>query len=107
MNRLVDYIAGLSWVGLAAVPLVGAIFRNPSLSAINDIMVTVFTTIGAFVAWRAATIDRLLCDLPDCMETRRARQVELIATLAMLGFGTLCLTGASLRIWSEGAAVFG
>ncbi|KGM48916.1 hypothetical protein ATO9_09435 [Pseudooceanicola atlanticus] len=107
MSRLVGYLASLSWGGLAAVTLVGAIFRNPSLPAINYVMVAVFAAIGAFVAWRAAAIDQLLCGLPASKETRRARQVEFIASSAMLGLGAVCLTGASLRIWSEGAAVFG
>lgn len=107
MSRLAGYLAGLSWAALAVVTLAGAMFRNPSLPAINGIMVTVFAAIGVFVAWRAVTIDRLLRTLPISILTRRARQVELVASLAMLVLGTLCLAAATHRVWSEGAAVFG
>lgn len=104
---MVGHIAGLSWMALAAVTLAGAIFRSPSLFAINFAMVAIFAAVGAFVVWRAITIDRLLASVPDSIQALRTRQVELVASFSMLVVGLACLAGAVKRVWSEGASVFG
>lgn len=107
MNRLAGYLAGLSWVALAAATLAGAVLRNPSLPEINYFMVAVFAAIGAFVMCRTAAFDRLLRACPATIETRHVRRLDLTASLSMLVLGAACVSGASLRVWSEGRAVFG
>ncbi|EAQ03497.1 hypothetical protein OB2597_02717 [Pseudooceanicola batsensis HTCC2597] len=75
--------------------------------AINYVMAALFLAIGAFVTWRMRTVERLLDVSPAGPEAQAVRRVESIASLVMLVFGVTCLTGAVLRVWSEGAAAFG
>ena len=107
MNRLAGTLASLSWIALATVTLTGALFRSSSMQAANYSMVVIFAAVAAFVAWRTTTFERLLDILPDSTEARAVRRADLTASLAMLALGTVCPAGAALRVWSEGAAVFG
>ena len=97
INRVLGYAAALSWLGLATVTAAGTLTTQASLLHVNWTMAGVFATIGLFVAWRTASIERLRSRNPAIPEIERFLPIEAISVTEMLLAGILCMLAAGCR----------
>lgn len=107
MNRLLGYLASVSWFLLAAVTALGPLLGSSSVAPVNAVMAMVFTCCAVFFLWRTNTVETLRIAFKGSPELRQFLLVDLISATATLLLGIVLLTGAVFRVWFEGLPVFG
>lgn len=107
LNKILGYLATLSWATLSGVTFLGIFIPEHAILPINLIMSLVFALISTFVAWRVKATSALGRAFPDSPEVISLLRIDAISNLSMLIAGGLLSFAAGLRVWSEGMAVFG